>query len=133
MMGDKTFLLARVTTASLIGTLKFVSMQFEHQPTAGIEVLLAALWACLPFGIATWWMFRVLKARYSRREAKAVTTAFAVFTPVSLGVSMLLAEGAGSFVGAIISVVVTNTLLSFAVCLFRLRMTRHNEKTEQAH
>jgi len=93
MMGDKTFLLARVTTASLIGTLglftlgslsvkfKFVSMQFEHQPTAGIEVLLAALWACLPFGIATWWMFRVLKARYSRREAKAVTTAFAVFTP----------------------------------------------------
>jgi ABC-type molybdate transport system permease subunit len=118
---------------SLSVKLKFVSTQFEHQPTAGIEVLLAALWVCLPFGIATWWMFRVLKARYTRRQAKAVGIAFAVFTPVSLGVSMLLAEGAGSFIGAIISIAVTNTLLSFAVCLFRLQMTRLNEKIEQTN
>jgi predicted permease len=148
-MGDKTFLLARVGTASLIGalglftlvfvsarfglfTLVFASAQFKVGMTGGAERLLAAIWVCIPFGIAIWWVFRQLKTRYSKREAKAVTIAFAVFNPVSLCVSLVLAQLGGSIVGALICTVAISTLLSFAVCLAALRMTRHIEKIETA-
>jgi predicted permease len=124
--------------ASLVGTLGFftfvfVSMPFKIESFAGAEGLLAAFCVCVPLGVATWWMFRQLNTRYSKREAKAVTTAFAVSTPVSLGVSLVLAQLGGSFVGALICTIAISTLLSFAVCLLVLRMTCHIEETEQAH
>jgi hypothetical protein len=136
-MGDKTFLLACVGMASLVGTLGFFTFVFLSMPfkieSFAAEGLLAAFWVCIPFGIATWWMFRQLSTRYSKREAKAVTTAFAVSTPVSFGVSLVLAQLGGSFIGALICTIAISTLLSFAVCLLVLRMTCHIEETEQAH
>jgi hypothetical protein len=75
-------------------------------------------------------VIRKLQARYSKREAKAVATAFGLFTPVSLAGSLMLAQLGGSLIGALIVILVINTLLSFAVCLFVLRMTLHIEKTQ---
>jgi hypothetical protein len=34
-------------------------------------------------GLATWWVFRKLQPRYSRREAKALAATFVVFSPIS--------------------------------------------------
>ena len=59
-----------------------------------------------------------------------MATAFGVFSPISLAVSLLLAQIGGSYVGSVIATFVIDTLLSFAVCLFVLRMTRHIEKTQ---
>jgi hypothetical protein len=33
--------------------------------------------------LATWWMFRKLQPRYSRRQAKALAATFLVFSPIS--------------------------------------------------
>jgi hypothetical protein len=88
--------------------------------------------------------------RYTRREAKAIATAFAVITPMALLTSVLFAMLLGGYIahpfellfrpktdifeptGAFVSLVVTTSFLSFAVCVFVLWMTRLIQKTQQA-
>src|SRR5580704_19171332 len=56
--------------------------------------------ACfLPLGIATIWIRRKLRTVYSPREARAVSIAFGVFTPISLGVSLLVPIPGGYAMG----------------------------------
>lgn len=90
----------------------------------------------LPIGVVAGWMFRKLRAVYSTREARAVSIAFGVLTPISLGVSMVLAEITGGYadaftrlrfsglVGAFVGAAVMTALLSFLACALTLRITQ---------
>jgi hypothetical protein len=106
---------------------------------AEILVLLACF---LPLGIATAWILRKLRTVYPRREARAVSIAFGLFTPISLGVSILMpipggyamAPGVPEFlglIGLVVGTAVTTALISFLVCALVLRVTRLTISVEQ--
>jgi len=119
---------------------KIVMTPGEQQILKATVVLLLVF---LPTGIATWWILRKLQARYTQREARAVATAFAVFTPVSLLIAIVLSQIPGGYaaflgpafglVGAFVGIVVMTTILNFLVCLFTLSMTRRIVKLESTH
>jgi hypothetical protein len=100
-----------------------------------VEVLSATVWL-VAFGLAIWWMFHKLCALYTRREARAIATAFGVFTPVSLGLALVLSEISGGYgewlvghpwgglAGAFVGTVAITSLLNFIVCWIVLRLTR---------
>jgi hypothetical protein len=105
--------------------------------------ILGALACFIPIGIATAWMLRKLLTVYPRREARAVTIAFGLFTPVSLLVSLILSEITGGYaealakqrffglIGAFVGCVVITAFLSFLVCALVLRVTRLAISVEQ--
>lgn len=139
-MRDKFWLFIIVGKAVLIFTfgvfvLVLGSLASKIVLTRGQEGLLAAATAVPPIAIAAWWIFRTLQTRCTMREARTVAIAFAAFSPVSSGTSMLLGELAGGsaaqllgspfgLIGAYVGIAVMTTLLNFVVCLFTLRVTR---------
>lgn len=145
-MRDKFWLFIVVGKAALMTTLgcfaPLLGLRIAVSP--GEQQILKAtmvfLLVFLPAGIAAWWIFRKLQARYTRREARTVATAFGVFTPVSLLIAIPLAQipaGYAAFlgrpfglIGAFAGIVVMTTTLSFLVCLFTLSMTRRIVKLE---
>jgi fumarate reductase subunit C len=148
-MSDKLWLFIVVGKATLITILVLFGLVlgvlgFKTGMTSGEQQILKAtvvfLLVLLPAGIATWWIFRKLQSHYTRREARAVATAFAVFTPVSLAVAMVLSPIGGGYaaflgrasgpVGAFVGIVVMATIPNFLVCLFTLSMTRQVVKLE---
>jgi apolipoprotein N-acyltransferase len=72
-----------------------LSLKIEMTRTE--EAIVAALGMLLPTGIAALWLFRKLQARYTQREARAVTIAFAVLTPISLLIAFPLAQIPGGY------------------------------------
>jgi hypothetical protein len=150
-MSDNSFLLFRVGQACLInfvvwGTL-VVALSFKFASTDVPSIFLVA-GLCLGCGIATWWIFRRLILRYTRREATVVATAFALFTPVALLASAFFDQVLGVYIakpfdlifryktgifdaiGTFIGIAVTTTLISYAVCVSVLWMTRRILKTQ---
>jgi len=151
-MRDKFWLFIVVGEAALMTTTGYIALVlgvlgFKIVTTLGEPQILKAaigfLLVFLPTGFATWWIFRKLQARHTRREARAVATAFGAFTPVSLGIAMVLSEITGGYaaflgrpfglVGAFVGVVVMTAILNFLVCLFTLSMTRRIVKLESTH
>ena len=59
------------------------------------QTLASALEILIPTGAAVWWIFRKLRARYSRREVRAASITFALMTPVLLVVMLALSEFPG--------------------------------------
>ncbi len=112
-----------------------VSLGFKDLDNKLVSVLMAAVWLAA-FGLAIWWMFHKLRGLYTRREARAIATAFGVFTPVSLGVALVLSEISGGYgewlvghpwgglAGAFVGTVAITALLDFIVCWIVLRVTR---------
>jgi hypothetical protein len=116
-------------------------------PIHGKEEIFGATVALL-IGISLWiaarWMFRTLQECFTRREARAVATAFAVFSPVwsCMGIlfGLLLGDRAerllGSSFGAIVGVAgapVMAAVTSFAFCLVMLRITRLIVRVESTY
>ena len=147
-MLDKFWLFIAVGKAALIAAIGCFALVlgvlvFKIVMTPGEREILGVTMAFLPTGVAAWWIFRKLQARYKRREARAVATAFAVFTPVSLLIAIVLSQIPGGYaafmgapfflVGAFVGIVVMTTILSFLVCLFTLSMTRRIVKLESTH
>jgi len=111
----------------------------------GIEqgaLILTAL--VLTTGVATWWIFRKLQTDYTRREARAVATTFAILAPASLAIAFplsLLPAGYAEILlgsrflllGAFVGIVAITTSLNFLLCLFTLWMTHHIIKLESTH
>jgi len=93
MIGNKRFLLIRIAIASLANAIASLGMilttvwlEVYTTPVGGaISALISLL---LPCAMTAWWMFRTLRTRFSRSEAKYVATAFAGFTPVWLLISI---------------------------------------------
>jgi hypothetical protein len=138
----KAVLIAAGGLFALVLTLSRFGFNPDHK-SAWAEILVLA--ACLlPLGVATAWMFRRLRTVYPQREARAVSIAFGVFTPISLGVSMVLAEITGGYadilvrwrfsgaVGAFTGAVVIAAFLSFLLCSLVLRITKLAISVEQS-
>jgi fructose-specific phosphotransferase system IIC component len=130
----KAALIAIGGLIALVLTLSLFGFNPDHKSAwAGILVLTACL---LPIGVATSWMLRRLRTVYPQREARAVSIAFGLFTPISLALSMVLAEITGGYadilvrwrfsgaVGAFVGAIVIAAFLSFLVCALVLRITR---------
>ena len=82
-MRDKLWLFIVVGKAALMTTLVYFALALavlgsKIVLTHGEEEILGATMAFLPTGIAAWWIFRKLQARYIRRESRAAATALAV-------------------------------------------------------
>src|SRR6266851_2799492 len=110
--------------------------------SVGVGILVAVA-VFLPIGVATGWMFRKLRTVYPRREARAVSTAFGVFTPISLVVSVVLAQIPGGYaemlagphfamIGVFVGLVVVTGFPSFLVCALVLRVTQLIVSVEQS-
>jgi hypothetical protein len=92
------------------------------------------------YGVSTLYCNRSL-----RPKVFVDLTAFGLFTPISLGVSFVLAEIIGAsveffggktifvLIGAFLGAVLFTTLLSFFVCSLALRVTRLSESVEQSN
>lgn len=99
---DKVDLLVIVAKASAAAilclfTAVLVALPLKIVLTAGMMTSLAIASTFLPAGIAALWMVRKLRRYLTRREARAVATAFAMFTPISIGIAMVLSEVAGAY------------------------------------
>jgi hypothetical protein len=137
----KATLIVTAGCFALVWTSMLLGFNPDLKPIGG-EVL-GALACFLPIGVATAWMFRKLRTIYSRREARAVSIAFGLFTPISLGVSLLvpipggyaMALGGPKFlglIGLVVGTALTTALLSFLVCALVLRVTRLAISVEQS-
>jgi hypothetical protein len=141
IVGKATFV-ATGGLFALILTLTRLGFNPDHN-SVWLKILVLA--ACiLPLGAANVWSYLRLRTLYPQREARAVSIAFGVFTPISLGVSMVLGELTGGYadilvrgrysgaVGAFIGAVVIAAILSFLVCSLVLRITKLTISVEQS-
>ena len=124
-----------VSTGGYVVPFIAVSLGFKNLDNKLVDVLMASVWL-VAFGLAIWWVFHKLRALYTRREARAIATAFGVFTPVSLVLALVLSEISGGYgewlvgqpwgglAGAFVGTVAITALLNFIVCWIVLRLTR---------
>jgi hypothetical protein len=126
---------------ALVLSLNHVGFNPDHE-SAWVKILVLVV-CFIPIGLATAWMFRKLRIVYSPREARAVSVAFGLFTPISLGLSLVLGEITGGIaqalaepmifglIGAFVGTVVITDLLSSLVCALVRRITRFAMSVEQ--
>jgi hypothetical protein len=119
--------------AMVLGTLA-LGLKGDLRSTEG--TLVGAVAVFLPAGVAIWWTSRRLRTVFQRREAGAISTAFAIFAPISLAVALGLSPITGGYaellgrrpvfglVGALLGAAMVIALLSFLVCATVLRVTR---------
>lgn len=144
-------LFAIVGVASLITTTMYFGVILALLPVLRrpnlpriVQAVVLAVTLATPIGAAAWWIFKKLRPNYSQRTARAAAIAFGLFTPVSLGVGVLLstiigayAEGLAGYpffglAGAFLGIVIVTTLLSFVPCVFTLWITHRGEAAHQA-
>jgi Na+/citrate or Na+/malate symporter len=125
---EKAALIVAVGYFALLAlTLYVVGLKGDSMPIKG--EILVGLAVFLPIGASVWWIFRKLQTTYPRREARAVSIAFGVFTPISLLVAtilggpilggyadMLVRSRFSVLVGIFVGTVATTGFLSFLVC-----------------
>ena len=99
----------------------------------------------LPTCLAASWIFRKLRAHYTRREARAAAMTFGVLTPVPLGISLLLGPIVGgyagiflgtqsrlvAFSGAVMGIVLMIASMTFVTSLLALWITRRIGRPHQ--
>jgi hypothetical protein len=124
-----------VSTGGYVVPFVVVFIGFKDRDNKLVEVLSATVWL-VAFGLAIWWMFHRLRVFYTRREARAIATAFGVFTPVSFVLALALSEISGGYgewlvghpwgglAGAFVGTVALTALLNFIACWIVLRVTR---------
>ena len=124
-----------VSTGGYVVPYIVVCLGFKDLDNKFVEALSATIWL-VAFGLAIWWMFHKLRAHYTRRETRAISIAFGVFTPVSLVLALVLSETSGGYgewlvgrrwgglAGAFVGTVAITALLNFIVCWIVLRVTR---------
>ena len=120
-----------------------VSIGFKDLDNKLVDALMVVVWLFM-FGLAIWWTFRKLRSLYTRREARAIATAFGIFTPVSLVVALVLSEISGGYgewlighpwgglAGAFTGTFAITALLNFIVCWIVLRLTRLTMSLEES-
>lgn len=148
-MRTKIDLLVDVGLATLVTTIgvflpPLVALLLHIDETGRTESrtteILGALTALAGVCVAAWWMFQRLQVRYSRPEARKISIAFALSAPISLGISLPLAQLPGGYadlwlgphfalVGAVVGTFVMATLISFGFCEFALYISKlsHSE------
>jgi hypothetical protein len=119
--------------ALLLGAYR-LGLNGDRKSTA-VAVLIILIFI-LPNVVGDVWMFRKLLTIQPRREARAMSIAFSLCTPIFLGVSMIFGEISGSYsealggrpifgpIGAFGGAFVFTAFLSFLVCALVLRVTK---------
>lgn len=112
----------------LMGILLWPSMGPREEEVLGVAV------AFLPTGIATWWLFRRVRVRYTKQEARLVAIIFAIITPVSLVIAFACAQIPAGYVaylgrplglfGAFVTSVLIATFLGVVLCVLALGIKR---------
>lgn len=153
-MGKTFRLFLVVAVGSLIATVLYFGLALAlaallQRPSVpwivqGIGVAVTVL---VPICLAASWVFRKLRAHYTRREARAAAITFGVFTPVPLGISLLLGPIVGgytgiflgtesrlvAFSGALMGILVMIALMTFVTSLLALWVTRRIGRANQPH
>jgi hypothetical protein len=111
-----------------------LGLNVDRKSTA-VDVLILLI-ILSPNAVGDVWMFRKLPTIQPRREARALSIAFSLCTPVFLGVSMFFGEISGSYsealggrpifgpIGAFGGAFVFTAFMSFLVCALVLRVTK---------
>jgi hypothetical protein len=105
--------------------------------SAAGKALVVGLGLLLPIAVVSWWTFRRLLRYYSRPEARAAAITFGFFTPVPLAMGLLLGPILGgytaklfgdrfAFAGAVASLVLIITLISFIASAFAIWLVRRS-------
>jgi len=136
LVGEASFIAFAGSIALVLTAVRLGLNPEQKSVAAELAFLIAAL---LPTVGAVGWLFRKLRTAYPRREARAVSVAFGVFTPISLAVSMVVGEMSGGLFGAIgafAGALVMTAFLTFFVCALVMRVTKlaiDVEKNEKAN
>lgn len=110
-----------------------------------LQAIGVTLTVIVPVYGAAWWVFRRLRVRYERREARKAAIAFAASTPVALIMGLPLGPIVGRWAGillgthsravafsaAVIEIVVMIALVTFVASSLALPVTRRSGKTHQ--
>jgi hypothetical protein len=107
----------------------------KFDPGTPARLLILALEVLFPIAAAARWMFPRLAALYRRREARAVTASFALFSPVALSIGIVVGGPAGAgvvsypepgllMIGVFLGTSVAAAVLLLAVCALVLRVTK---------
>src|ERR1700674_2585658 len=89
----KAALMATVGCFAL--TLVAVRLGLKPEPKSAAVEAAFAMTFLIPMASAIRWLFRKVQTVYPWREARAISIAFGVFTPLALAVSMVFAEISG--------------------------------------
>jgi len=132
-----------VGAATLGATISYIGLTLGllfllRRPDLGpaSEFIDVAATVLIPTGAAAWWIFWKLRPNNPSRTARDAAFAFCIFTPVSLGVAVLLSTFVGGYaerlsgnpmfapVGAFLGIVIVTTLLSVVPSVFVLWIAR---------
>ncbi len=106
------------------------------------QAIVGFMIAVLPACLCAWWLFRRLKSRQSRPEARTGAKAFAISAPIGLLLGMLMGELTGGYSeyylgtvftlpGIVLGVFVSVAVVSFFSVAFAQKMRRLEEKVSQ--
>jgi hypothetical protein len=90
---------ALIVTATYFALILVAVVPLVTHVSVGILATAGAVGVLAPICFAVWWIFRKLRASYERREACTAAITFGLFTPVSLGIGLLLGQIVGGYIG----------------------------------
>ena len=90
---------AAMVTATYFALILIAVWPIAAHASPGIQTTAGAVGVFAPICFAGWWIFRRLQAFYARREARAAAITFGLFTPVPLGIGLLLGPIVGGYTG----------------------------------
>ncbi|MGA9979260.1 MAG: hypothetical protein WBQ08_11590 [Candidatus Sulfotelmatobacter sp.] len=104
-MNAKCHLFVTVAEAALVLTVTswafiFVYSFFVHDMSVHGRITVVPI-IFVPDFLATWWIFRRLRADHSRTDARRAATAFAVSAPATLAIALALGELIGGYAGVV--------------------------------
>jgi hypothetical protein len=137
---------ALIVTATYFALILIAVWPLVPHVSVGVQAAAGAVGVLAPICFAAWWIFRRLRAYYERREARAAAITFGLFTPVPLGIGLLLGPIVGgytgiflgtesrlvAFSGALMGIVVMIAMMTFVPSLVVLWITRHIGGAHQA-
>jgi hypothetical protein len=137
---------ALIVTATYFALILIAVWPLVPHVSVGVQATAGAVGVVAPICFATWWIFRRLRAYYERREARAAAITFGLFTPVPLGIGLLLGPIVGgytgiflgtesrlvAFSGALMGIVLMIAMMTFVPSLLVLWITRHIGGAHQA-
>jgi len=136
---------AAIVTAAYFALILIAVWPIAAHASVAVQAITGSVGVLAPICFASWWAFHRLQSCYARREARSAAITFGVFTPVPLGIGLLLGPIVGGYTGnffgtesgliafsaAVLGIVVIIALMTFVPSLLALWITRHIGTQEQ--
>ncbi|HYM77098.1 MAG TPA: hypothetical protein VE377_14085 [Candidatus Dormibacteraeota bacterium] len=137
---------ALIVTATYFALILIAVWPLVPHASVGVQAAAGAVGVLAPICFAAWWIFRRLRVYYERREARTAAITFGLFTPVPLGMGLLLGPIVGgytgiflgtesrlvAFSGALMGIVVMIAMMTFVPSLLTVWIARHIGGAHQA-